>query len=117
MTVDDFEQEVIQIAETWTFIRSATTLDKTAHAIKMRLSVAPECFVQIYTNVQKNLVSYALILHRMRVYGRDCDGGRWHRHPYPHADGHDFSPEGQREVSLNDFLLEAQQILQSEGIL
>jgi hypothetical protein len=117
MTVDEFEQGVIQTVAAWPFIRSIAVLDKTAHAIKVRLTIDPECFVQIYANVQKELFSYALILSRLRIYGRDCDGGHWHRHPYPNSEDHDFSPEGRRAVSLQEFLAEVQQILQSEDIL
>jgi hypothetical protein len=117
MTVDEFEQSVIQAVEAWSFIDSVAILDKTAHAIKMRLMIDPECFVQIYANVQKGLISYALILSRLRIYGRDSDGGVWHRHPYPNSEDHDFSPEGSREVSLQEFLAEVQQILQGEEIL
>ena len=58
-----------------------------------------------------------LVFHRVRIYGRDCEGGQWHRHPHGAPDDHDSSPEGTEAVSLWQFLAEAQQILQSEGIL
>lgn len=32
-------------------------------------------------------------------------------------DQHDFSPEGQRAVSLDEFLRETQQVLQDKGLL
>jgi hypothetical protein len=32
-------------------------------------------------------------------------------------DQHDFSPEGQRAVSLDEFLKETQQVLQDKGLL
>ena len=117
MNTDDFEQEVISAALAWAAIRRIVTVDKTAHAIKMRLHISESCFIQVYANIRKGLYSYTLILDHMRIFGRDCDGGRWHRHPYGVAETHDFGPEGARPIVLAEFLGEALQILAGEGIL
>lgn len=115
--VDIFEAQVYDVASRFFFIQRAVTIDKTANTIKLRLHITKECFAQVYTNVQKKLVDHVLILNWNRIYGRDCDGGAWHRHPYDNPDAHDFSPEGAREVSLEEFLIEVQQILEKEGLL
>lgn len=117
MSVDAFEQDVLRTANEWSFIRSIETVDKTDQAIKLRLQVDAECFVQVYANVRKNLFSYTLVLNRSRIYGRDSEGGTWHRHPYGDPDSHDRTPEGQLKVDLAQFLVEVQQILQAEGLL
>jgi hypothetical protein len=117
VTVDDFERHVQEVASKWAFVHSVHTVDKTDHAIKMRLHVTADCFIQVYTNVQKQLLSYALVLNRTRIYGRNCDGGQWHRHPHNAPETHDFSPEGSQSVTASQFLGETQQILQGEGIL
>jgi len=117
IAVNLFEVQVYEVASRFSFIRRVVTLDKTASAIKLRLHITTECFVQIYTNVRKNLVNYVLVLDRSRIYGRNCDGGTWHRHPYENPDAHDFGPEGAKEVSLEEFLIEVQQILEGERIL
>ena len=117
MTADDFESDVRRVAKEWAYIQSVETVDKTDHTTKMRLHVDPGCFVQVYANTQKELVSYSLVLNRYRILGRDCEGGIWHRHPYTAPDQHDFSPEGQRVVSLDEFLSEAQNVLREEGLL
>jgi hypothetical protein len=116
-TVESFEHAVYSVAARFAYIQRVVTLDKTANAIKLRLYVTAGCFVQIYANVRKKITSYALVLGETRIYGRNCDGGTWHRHPYEDPESHDFSPEGSREVSLNEFLIEVQQILEREGIL
>lgn len=54
MNVDDFEQDVVQIAGEWSFILSAEIVDKTDHAIKLRLHIDTECFVQVYTKQVSN---------------------------------------------------------------
>ena len=117
MTTDELERDVTQVASHWPFVRWVATADKTAHAIKMRLHIAGDCFVQVYANTEKQLLSYTLVLNRTRIYGRDCEGGHWHRHPLGAAEAHDFGPHGEQPVELADFLGEVQQILDSEGIL
>jgi hypothetical protein len=117
MTIDDFERQVYHIAARFSFIKIITTVDKTTNTVKLRLHIAPDCFVQVYTNTHKGLSAYVLVLNRSRAYGRDCDGGTWHRHPYDHPDDHDCSPEGAKAVTLDEFLAEVQDILSKEGLL
>lgn len=104
-------------AAQWAFVQGVVTIDKTDFTIKLRLSIDVECFVQVYVNTSKQLTSYTLVLNRSRILGRDCEGGQWHRHPAGAPDMHDFSPEGQRPVSLDEFLREVQQILQDQGLV
>lgn len=117
MTPDAFEQQTRAEASQFAFIRSIATLNKTAHTIKLRLYIDSDCFVQVYANVHKNLLSYTLVLHQSRVYGRDNDGAGWHRHPYSAPETHDFGREGVQPVSLMQFLDEVQQFLTAEGLL
>jgi len=117
VTTDDFERDVRLIAAKWGFIVWVTTTDRTAHAIKMRLHITEGCFVQIHANIEKQLLSYALVFERTRIYGRDSEGGHWQRHPYDAAETHDLSPEGSRSIELPKFLGEVQQILEDTAIL
>ncbi len=112
MTPDDVERDAQRTAAEWAFIRVVDTIDKTDHTIKLRLHVDSDCFVQVYVNESKQLISYSLVLRRSRIFGRDCNSGRWHRHPASAPDQHDFSSEGQRAISLSEFLGEALQVLQ-----
>jgi len=111
------ERDVRHAAAQWAFIQRVETIDKTDFTVKLRLHVDTECFIQVYANTHKQLSSYTLVLNRSRVFGRDCDGGLWHRHPAEAPEEHDFSPEGRRAVSLDEFLREAQQVLQDKGLL
>ena len=117
MTADDVERDIQRIATEWAFIQDVKTVDKAENMIKMRLHVDTDCFIQVYANTQKQIFSYVLVLNRSRIFGRDCEGGLWHRHPHQAPDQHDFSPEGQRAVSFSEFLSEAQQVLQEEDLL
>lgn len=101
MNVDELERDFLATAGEWSYIRSADVIDKTDYAIKMRLYVDNECFIQIYGNMTKRIFSFALVLNRTRIYGRDNDGGEWHRHPYGDPDTHDQSLDGQKVRSPN----------------
>lgn len=48
-----------------------------------------------------------------RIYGKDCDGGRWHKHPWNNPAKHEFT----REIPLKDFLFEAYEGLKKKNIL
>lgn len=117
LSIEEIESEIRKAASRFPFIQDTKTLLKTAHTIKIRLNVSEECYIQIYRNIQKNLASYVAILGCERIYGRDCDGGLWHRHREDDPSGHDFSPEGSREIDLDEFLSETQEILIEKGIL
>jgi len=115
--IDDIERDIINITTRFPFIQDTRTVLKTTHTIKIRLDITGECFIQIYQNIQKDITSYVAVLGHERIYGRDCDGGIWHRHPEKDPSGHDFSSEGVRDVSLDEFLFETQEVLLKKGIL
>lgn len=117
MTVDEVERHVAAATANHSFIMRTTTLDKTANTIKMRLEISPTWFVQIYWNVKKKIINFALVGGTGRAYGRDCDGGGWHRHPFDKPEGHDFSDEGSLESDIDGFLEEVQDFLLRHGIL
>ena len=115
--IDNVEKQIYEVASKFIFIEKAETLLKTPHTIKVKLSITPTCFVQIYQNTQKDVKSYVLVSGNQRLFGRDCDGGIWHSHPIENPDGHDFSKNGLKEVSLEDFLYEVSEKLVNIGIL
>lgn len=117
MNAGTVEMDVRRTVAQWVFVQRVETIDKTDFTVKMRLHIDVECFVQVYANTHKELTSYTLVLNRARIFGRDSEGGQWHRHPADAPDQHDFSPEGQRPVTLFEFLAEIQQILQEKGLL
>ena len=115
--IDDVEKQIYEVASKFAFVEKAETLLKTPNTIKIKLSITSTCFIQIYQNVQKNIKSFVVISGNQRLFGRDCDGGVWHSHPIENPDGHDFSEDGVKEVSLEDFLYEASEKLVLLGIL
>jgi len=86
-------------------------LEQTRSVIKARLSISAGLFVQVYRNDPYKTTSLALIHNGNRLFARDEVDGRWHRHVHPAPDEHDFSTEGQRALSLSEFLDEVEMIL------
>jgi hypothetical protein len=115
--IDDVEKQTYEVASKFTFIGKAETLLKTPNTIKIKLSITATCFIQIYQNIQKDIKNYVLVSGNQRLFGRDCDGGAWHSHPVENPDSHDFSENGAREVSLEDFLYEVSEKIVLLGIL
>jgi hypothetical protein len=115
--VDDWAREVAAAASTFSFVQTVLTIDKNPAALKMRLFLGPEFFVQVYVNVVTGTRNFALVLGRQRLYARDCVGGVWHRHPYRDSDAHDFSAEGARPVTVVKFLIEVQELVEEAGLL
>lgn len=116
MSIEVIERQIATVAGRFSFVQKVETMDKTANTVKIRLEISSACFVQVYLNVRKGLTSFALVFNRARIFGRDSDGGRWHRHPYEDPDRHDFSPEGSRTVDLEEFLVEVEEVLRRESL-
>ena len=66
---------------------------------------------------KKNIKDYVVVSGNQRLFGRDCDGGVWHSHSVKNPDSHDFSEDGTKEVTLEDFLYEVSEKLVLLGIL
>jgi hypothetical protein len=98
-------------------MQALQTIDKNPAALKMRLTLGSDLFVQVYVNVITGTRNFALILGRQRIYARDCVGGDWHQHPFNDPDAHDFSPEGQRPMSITEFLAEVQELVDRTDLL
>jgi len=118
VNVDDWERGITALAVEFSFVRLLSTIEKNPEALKMRLFIAGDFFVQIYVNLFTGTRNLVLVLGGRRVYGRDCQEGRnWHRHTVAGPQGHDFSPDGTRAVTVREFLVEVQEILEQENIL
>ena len=115
--IDYVEKQLHDVVSRFPFIAKVETLQKTPHTIKLKLSITSTCFIQVYQNIQKGITSYVVVSGNQRLFGRDCDGGRWHCHPVENADSHDFSEDGAKEISLEDFLYEVGEKLVTLGIL
>ncbi|OGB90462.1 hypothetical protein A2625_00745 [candidate division WOR-1 bacterium RIFCSPHIGHO2_01_FULL_53_15] len=113
MTVDKIRHEIVLSADKAGFIRKAELIDETDNTLKLRLLVSRACFVQVYVNTRKNIINYVVVLNGQRIFGLDCDGGRWHQHPWSAPNKHQPADN----ISLDDFLFDAYEKLKGRGII
>lgn len=109
--------EIEEVSIEFPFIKRHVRMDETEHTVKYRLVIEEDLFVQVYVNVENDTVGYVLVNKGQRVYGRDAIEGKWHRHSFEDPLGHDFSAEGPKKVSMKEFLMEIQEILDRERLL
>ena len=117
-TVEEWEDEITHAARRFPYVRNIVTVDSHPAAIKMRVMLSPEVFVQIYVNVATDTRNMALIVRNQRCYARDCQFCRnWHRHSFDQPDVHNTSPAGSRPIDVEEFLEEVQEIVEREELL
>ncbi|WP_290597686.1 MULTISPECIES: hypothetical protein [unclassified Archaeoglobus] len=51
------------------------------------------------------------------MFGRDCVGGEWHKHPFENPDDHDFGEDSSKEVSVSEFFEEVFRLLVEKGLV
>jgi len=106
-----------QAAQTRAYVTRLDLVALGRAILKARLYLKPDLFVQVYWNDKFQTTNLVLIHAGKRIYARDELAGAWHRHPVRDTDLHDRSPEGQRGVSLKEFLDEMEQIVTDLDLL
>lgn len=101
--IDKVEKQIHEIASKFIFIEKKETLLKTPNTLKIKLSITPTCFIQIYQNIQKGVKNYVVVSGNQRLFGRDCDGGKWHSHPKRIPTAMVFPKMAQRRYLLKTF--------------
>lgn len=86
-------------------------IEKTKSILKVRLFVSEDIFIQIYVNLKRPKISYALIINDSRIFGKDYLFEEWHLHPFESPGKHDVSEKAKQPVAIEDFVEEALFIL------
>ncbi len=115
MNVDDFIEEVKTVANSYSL--KVEILAKTKNAVKIRIPITENIYIQLYYNQKSKTKNYVLVGWNRRLFGRDCVGGEWHKHPFENPDQHDFSENGKREVSISEFFDEVFHLLRKSGLI
>lgn len=92
-------------------------LAKTENAVKARIEISENIYVQFYFHQESGTTNYVLVGWKKRLYGRDCVGGNWHRHPFENPQAHDASGDGAKHLTPEEFLDEAFGILLREKLI
>jgi hypothetical protein len=89
-------------------------VDRTAYAVKLRLSIDREIFIQIYAYETSDKLNLALIMRGNRIYGFDREGGSYHLHPF--SDTRQHIPAHSAK-SITGFVKESFDLLAQHGLL
>ena len=117
MQIEEFEKEAKDAVKKLPFLKRMEVIDKHSGAIKLRLYIGENFYIQAYHNSITGTTNFVAIVGSQRIFGRDCDREGWHLHPFHDPDSHNLSQEGTREVTLTDFLEELQEIIEKEKLL
>ncbi|GAB6274999.1 MAG: hypothetical protein STSR0004_18640 [Peptococcaceae bacterium] len=116
MNIIEFhDQAKTQASRKW--ITGYKTLVLAKNAIKVRLTIRENLYIDLYFNQRYGTINYTLILENERIYGRDCYEGKWHLHPYDEPSKHDLSENGKKNLSIENFVNEAEEILTKLNLL
>jgi hypothetical protein len=92
-------------------------LAKTENAVKARIEISENIYVQFYFHQVSGTTNYVLVGWENRLYGRDCVDGNWHRHPFDNPEAHDTTGDGAKDATPEEFLDEVFEILLKEKLI
>jgi hypothetical protein len=116
MRVENLEIEAKNAMKKFPFLKRMEVVDKHRGAIKLRLYIEENFYIQAYCNTTTKTTNFVAIVGSQRIFGRDGNRTGWHLHPFHDPDSHDFSSEGIREVTLTEFLEEFQEFIEKEEL-
>ena len=117
MQIEELEKEAKDAVKKFPFLKKMEVIDKHSAAIKFRLTIGDNFYIQVYCNSMTGTTNFVAIVGNQRIFGRDCDREGWHMHPFHDPDSHTFTPKGIKEMSLTYFLEELQEIIEKEKLL
>ncbi len=115
MNLDEFIEEVKKVAGLYSL--KVDVLARTKNAVKVRIPVTENTYIQLYYNRESGTRNYVLIGWSRRLFGRDCVGGGWHKHPFENPDEHDFGENCSKEVSISEFFEEVFKWLKEKELI
>jgi len=115
--LDELLHEAQTIAESYAFIRTMADLDRTDNALRLRLIIDETMFIQVYANSKKRKLNFALVSLGQRIFGKDSEGGTWHKHPFEAPERHEFVGDAGKPVTLTEFVMEVEELLLKESLL
>ncbi len=92
-------------------------LIKTDNAVKARIEISANIYIQFYFHQVSGTSNFVLVGWNNRLYGRDCIGGKWHRHPFENPEAHDTMGDGTNDITPEEFLDEVFEILLREKLI
>jgi len=116
MTIDELLGECLSAKDRFWFVQ-VYEIERTDLTITVRFVIGVGLFIQVFYSKYSGRLSLALIGVSGRLYGRDCEHGVWHRHPFDDPDQHELTPEGMSPQPVLQFLAEVEKILIENNLI
>ncbi len=110
--IDSIINEIYQISYEYGF--DVFLIDRTENTALIRFGFTPQIFFQVYINIIKEKLNFALVVGDERIYGFDGEGGRYHKHPFNSPQSHLFTSE---KKELHEFIRDSLEILKEKGLI
>jgi hypothetical protein len=91
MDLSEFERHLWQLKDRFFPNAEISNLNRRINAIKLRMQITDEIFIDIYFNSDSERLDFTTIKGDRRVFGYDNAGG-WHCHPVKDPNRHDPCP-------------------------
>jgi len=117
VTINELILEATQAKDRFWFVQAPEIIERTANTITLHFMIRQTLFVQIYCSVRSGRFNFALIVASGRLYGRDCEHGQWHLHPFGKSHLHEPTPEGMSPQPIHQFLAEVETILLENDLI
>ncbi|MCK4393927.1 hypothetical protein KAX17_13575 [Candidatus Bipolaricaulota bacterium] len=88
MDLSEFEKQLSQLKDRFFPSAEIRNLSRRLNAIKLRLHITDEVFIDVYFNTDSGRLDFTTIKGERRVFGYDNAGG-WHYHPVKDPNRHD----------------------------
>ena len=115
--IDKLLKEATTLLQEYPYYKKCHVLNRGKNHAKFRLVITKDLFVQVNRNELALITNLALINQSKRIYGRDEYKTQWHRHPSDNPNCHNFSEEGRKKISLQEFLSEVDDMLREKGLV
>lgn len=117
LTKRDLILEAQEVLDRFWFVRDFHIVEQTQRTVTLHITISSELFVQAFLSESSQRVNLALVGSGGRLYGRDCEHGRWHRHPFGRPEEHEFTPEGMSIQPLMQFMTEVEEIIVEHDLI
>jgi hypothetical protein len=117
VTIEEVLIEAREAQERYWFVQSLVVVERTALTLTLHLLIGSTLFIQVFYSQRSDRFSLALVGPSGRLYGRDCEHGIWHRHPFGYTDLHELTPEGLSPQPIMQFMAEVEDLLIEHELL
>ncbi len=107
VSLEEFQQRIIAACAGSSVVESVTLHEARPNAVRLRIYLVNQTFLDVFYNEWKGRVSFAWIVNGQRSFGAD-NAGDWHWHPREEPSRHTPSDHA---ITFEEFLKEVEKTL------